>query len=119
MSGNLKIARRDRSKSFFLRIRPGELRSIADFLMCGGAVNRQPGDRARNLQRRGYRAPPPRSKIFSGARRHHDRKFSPDFFFFYTRATDRLLGTAVGPKKTRISLVRKDPNDDYLGNVTF
>ena len=26
-------------------------------------------------------------------------------FFFYTRATDRLLGTAGGPKKTRISLV--------------
>ena len=23
-------------------------------------------------------------------------------FFFYTRATDRLLGTAGGPKKTRI-----------------
>ena len=50
-------------------------------VMWSGAVNRQPGDRARNLQRRGYRAPPPRSKIFSGARRHHDRKCSPDFFF--------------------------------------
>ena len=28
-------------------------------------------------------------------------------FFFYTRATNRLLGTAGGPKKTRISLVPK------------
>ena len=52
--------------------------------MWSGAVNRQPGDRARNLQRRGYRTPPPRSKIFSDARRHHDRKFSPDFFCFDT-----------------------------------
>ena len=32
-------------------------------LMWGCAVNRQPGYRARNLQRRGYRTPPPRSKI--------------------------------------------------------
>ena len=51
--------------------------------MWSGAVNRQPGYRARNLQRRGYRAPPPRSKILSGARRYHDRKFSPDFFVFF------------------------------------
>ena len=35
-------------------------------LMWSGAVNRQPGYRARNLQRRGYRAPPPRAKISSG-----------------------------------------------------
>ena len=34
-------------------------------VMWSGAVNRQPGYRARNLQRRGYQAPPPRAKIFS------------------------------------------------------
>ena len=38
--------------------------------MCGGAVNRQPGDRARNLQRRGYRAPPPLSKFFPDEKRN-------------------------------------------------
>ena len=58
-------------------------------VMWDGAVNRQPGYRARNLERRGYRAPPPRTKMLSSARRHHDRKFV--FTNYFTTIENVLL----------------------------
>ena len=77
------LARLKKSTKFSPKLRCSFFRRCPRlYMMWSGAVNRQPGDRARNLQRRGYRAPPPRSKIFSGASRHHERKFSPDAYIY-------------------------------------
>ena len=43
-----------RSKAFLRRIRAEGLRESSDVVMFDGAVNRQPGYRARNLQSRGF-----------------------------------------------------------------